>query len=458
LVAATAVAGAFAALFLVNARFLHSLAVGGMTVIAVAFAATVTLLPAMLRLAGHRAVRVEDGTTENTQGGNGWSRWARTVMHRPWICLVAALVVSAISAWPAWRTHAWQVGPGDLPKSEEARTGHDLLTAHFQPGWMGPIVLLLEAGKGRDLWEPATQRMVRGLARELSQHAQVAHVLGWPALLEAAEGAQLSLHRMADVPGAMAAAARRAITPDGKRAIVIVVPRTELESEPALEFVQRLRARSWDHVNFQVKVGGATATVDDFDQEMFRSLRHVMFALIGMTFVLLAVFFRSVAVPLKAIAANLLSVFAAYGFLVLLFQDGLGAAWLGMAPSGGLNSFVVLMLFTILFGLSMDYEIFLLSEIRAKFRTGGDNAQAVAAGLASTAGIITSAAAVMVCLFGSFGFVGMTVTRQFGLGLAFAVAFDATVVRLLIVPATMQLLGKWNWWLPTLPLLRHSTG
>jgi RND superfamily putative drug exporter len=173
-----------------------------------------------------------------------------------------------------------------------------------------------------------------------------------------------------------------------------------------------------------------------------------MLAVVALTFVLLLGFFRSIAVPLKAIAANLLSVFAAYGFLVLVFQDGVGARLLGIAPPGGLNSFVVLMLFTILFGLSMDYEIFLLSRMRAEYQKSGDNRQSVATGLAATAGVITSAAAVMVCLFGSFGFFGLTATRQFGLGLAFAVAFDATVVRLLIVPATMRLLGKWNWWLP----------
>jgi putative drug exporter of the RND superfamily len=173
-----------------------------------------------------------------------------------------------------------------------------------------------------------------------------------------------------------------------------------------------------------------------------------MAAVVLLTFVLLLVHFRSVAVPLKAIVANLLSVFAAYGFLVLLFQDGIGAQLLGITAPGGLNSFVVLMLFTILFGLSMDYEIFLLSRIRDEFRSSRDNTGSVAAGLSGTAGLITSAAAVMVCLFGSFGFFGLTASRQFGLGLAFAVAFDATVIRLLIVPAAMRLLGRWNWWAP----------
>ena len=174
----------------------------------------------------------------------------------------------------------------------------------------------------------------------------------------------------------------------------------------------------------------------------------MMLAVIAVTFVLLFLFLRSVTVPIKAIVANLLSVFAAYGFLVVVFQWGVGASLIGIEPPGGLNAFVVLMLFTILFGLSMDYEIFLLSRMRDEYRRTRDNAASVAAGLSGTAAVITGAAAVMVCLFGSFGFFGLTASREFGLGLAFAVAFDATVVRLLLVPATMRLLGRWNWWAP----------
>src|SRR5205814_390678 len=138
-----------------------------------------------------------------------------------------------------------------------------------------------------------------------------------------------------------------------------------------------------------VSIGGGSALVQDFDAEMAASLRRVIPAVLGLTFVLLLVFFRSIAVPLKALAANLLSVFAAYGFLVLLFQDGHGAALIGITAPGGLNTFVVLMLFTILFGLSMDYEIFLLSQVRDEFRRTGDNTESVARGLAATAGLIT---------------------------------------------------------------------
>ena len=163
-------------------------------------------------------------------------------------------------------------------------------------------------------------------------------------------------------------------------------------------------------------------------------------------------------VPIKAITMNLISVLAAYGFLVYVFQEGVGAGMIGLVPPGGLNSFIVLMLFTILFGLSMDYEVFLLSRIREEYQRTGDNSKSVVSGLSQTGGLITSAALIMVVLFGSFGFTRLTATREFGLGLAFAVALDATVIRVVLVPILMGLLGRANWWFPSALLPRASRG
>jgi RND superfamily putative drug exporter len=162
----------------------------------------------------------------------------------------------------------------------------------------------------------------------------------------------------------------------------------------------------------------------------------------------LLVSFRSVLIPLKAILLNLVSVLASYGFLVYVFQDGRGARWIDLSPPGGLNSFIVLVLFTVLFGLSMDYEVFLLSRVRNVYLATGDNARAVSLGLQQTARPISSAALVMVSIFTSFGFTRLVATRELGLGLAFAVALDATLVRLVLVPALMALLGRFNWWFP----------
>lgn len=451
-VSGLAVAGGFGALLVVNARFLHSLALGGIAVVLIALAATLTLLPALMRIAGERLNRPRPARVDTAPL---WQDWARIVMGRPGLFLLLALALTAACAWPARRSATWNFGPRDLPAGTEARTGYERLATDFAPGWMGPVVLTLESP--RSLWEPAARAAIVEIDQSLAADPRVAHVLGFPRLPADLPAATPP----AALPPPLAAALRSSISEDGRLATVIVVPRHAAEAVESLRLVTELRERNWPAAaaaGIEVRVGGATAMVQDFDAEMLGSFGRVVLVVMTLTALLLFVFFRSIAVPLKAIAANLLSVIAAYGFLVLVFQDGHGAGLLGLTPPGGLNSFVVLMLFTILFGLSMDYEIFLLSEIRTHHRAGAGNTEAVAAGLASTAGVITSAAAVMVCLFGSFSFFGLVATREFGLGLAFAVAFDATVIRLLIVPAAMRLLGEWNWWPASRGRVRRVAG
>ena len=219
-----------------------------------------------------------------------------------------------------------------------------------------------------------------------------------------------------------------------------------------MTLVRELRAEPWkgaSDAGLSVQIGGLGASVQDFNTELFGSLKLVIPIVLAITFIGLVLAFRSIVVPLKAITMNLISVLAAYGFLVYVFQDGIGAGMIGLVPPGGLNSFIVLMLFTILFGLSMDYEVFLLSRIKEEYHRTGDNAKSVVSGLAQTGGLITSAAVIMVVLFGSFGFTRLTATREFGLGLAFAVALDATLIRVILVPVLMGLLGRANWWFPS---------
>jgi RND superfamily putative drug exporter len=229
------------------------------------------------------------------------------------------------------------------------------------------------------------------------------------------------------------------------------------ESQAAAALVRSLRADPLPELagsGLTARITGAAAMLADFDREIFGKMWVVVPAVLLVTFLVLFVHLRSLLIPLKAIALNLLSVLASYGFLILVFQDGHGAQLLGLAPPGGLNAFIVLMLFTILFGLSMDYEVFLLSAIRARYLRSGNSADAVAHGIATTGGTITSAAVIMISLFLSFGFTRLVATREFGLGLAFAVALDATIVRLVLLPALMALCGRANWWLPSLRLHR----
>jgi len=240
--------------------------------------------------------------------------------------------------------------------------------------------------------------------------------------------------------------------PAGDAAVIIAVPRTSPQDSQTQALVHHLRRAVVPPIvkatGAQALVGGETAASVDSSTNFSQRLPYVIGGVVLLSFLLLMCVFRSIAVPVKAAIMNLLSIGAAYGVIVAVFQHG----WLGSVFNIGkrapIDPWIPLMLFTILFGLSMDYEVFLLSRIREEWRRTGDNATAVADGLAATARVITAAAAIMVCVFGSFVLSDMHVLKVFGLGLATAVLIDATVVRLVLVPATMEILGDANWWLP----------
>lgn len=440
IVAGLAVGSGFLALFLVNARVLHSLALGGLLVTLAAVAAAVTLLPVLLQVLGTRInwrARAAGGSAVSGVLQEWGERLARRVSARPWLYLVPCLALLAALATPALRMNSWSVGVTDLPPDIESRQGFEVLERNFAKGWMGPVVLLLESAENGGLWQEESREAMLRINARLRDDERVAHVLGYGRALEALGGTASSLQV---APTALA----DVINAKGTVAVINAIPHFPPESAEMMAWVRELRARGWPEAaaaGITVKVGGASALVHDFDTEMFDSLWRVIPAVLAVTLCALLIFFRSVLIPLKAVAVNLLSVLAAYGFLVLVFQAGAGA-------TGGINSFVVLMLFTILFGLSMDYEVMLMRQIQEHYLRSGDNAAAVAAGLGRSAGVITSAAAIMVCLFGSLLFTQLAATRQFGLGLAFAVALDATLIRLLVIPATMVLLGRANWWYP----------
>jgi RND superfamily putative drug exporter len=451
IVAGLAVGAGFLALFLVNARVLHSLAIGGLLVTFGAVAAAVTLLPVLLHCLENRINWFADAARESALSRvlQKWGeRLAHRVMGRPWLYLVTSLALVAGLAAPALRMNSWSVGVTDLPPGFEAREGYELLDRHFEKGWMGPVVLLLESGPEGDLWQDKSRQAVLETAARLRRDEQVVQIHGYSRVLEALGSAAGVPHVGSPGPDTTLGGV---INANGTVAVLNVIPRYPPESREMMEFVRELRARQWtaaEYAGITVKVGGTSALIHDFDTEMFASLWRVIPAVLAVSFFALLFFFRSILIPLKAVAVNLLSVFAAYGFLVFVFQDGIGPGVVAVGSTGGLNSFVVLMLFTILFGLSMDYEVVLLRQIQEHYRRTGDNATSVASGLGLSAGVITSAAAIMVCLFGSLLFAELAATRQFGLGMAFAVALDASLVRLLIIPATMVLLGRANWWYP----------
>ena len=452
------VAVGFLALFLVNAPFLHTIALGGVFVVAGAVAASLTLLPALLVVLGRALMWPRRSAPAAAHGFTAepaphvsrfWSAWTRGVMGRPWISLALAAIVLAFLIAPVRQMKSWNVGAAHLPASDEARLGYETLGAHFPRGFMSPIVVLIEAPPGHSLLEPRYRQPILALADSLGSDPRSGMVLGLHQIVRFL-GA-MPLANPAALPEQLKTAVHRVVSEDGRVGFLALMTPGPPEDRATMAYVRDLRAKPWPMLRdagLSVQWGGFAAVLVDFDRELFGRLPWVVVAVVLTTFIVLAILFKSIVLPLKATLLNTVSVLAAYGFLVLVFQQGHGAKLIGLDPPGGLNAFVVVMLFTILFGLSMDYEVFLLSRVREEFQASGDNTRAVALGIGGTAGIITSAALIMISIFASFGFTRLVPTREFGLGLAFAVALDATLIRVVLVPALMAISGRWNWWWP----------
>jgi RND superfamily putative drug exporter len=388
--------------------------------VAVMVAIALTLLPALLGFAGHRidAIRLPGMRAGAGLAGREslWHRWGRQVSAHPWRYLAAGVAVLGLLAAPVLSMRLGMTDNGAGPTSQTTRRAYDLVADGFGPGFNGPLVLAVEL-------DGATA--------------------GDLAPLTAA---------VADDPGVQAVAPLRPNT-EGTAAVLQVIPTTAPQHEGTTELVHRLRDRVIPEAlagtpGAEVHVGGQTAVFIDMSDQVSSRLPWFVGAVIGLSVLLLMVVFRSIAVPLKAAAMNLLSIGAAYGVIVAVFQWGWLKGLFGVSETVPIVSFMPMMLFAVLFGLSMDYEVFLLSRVREEYVQHGDNDAAVVEGIAATARVITSAALIMISVFGAFVLGDDPVVKMFGLGLATAVLIDATVVRIVLVPATMRLLGERNWWLP----------
>jgi RND superfamily putative drug exporter len=405
-------------LLLMRLSFLQGLALGTSTAVLVAVAAAVTLLPALLGVAGRRIDRFSvhhrrrRAQTRETPA----HRWARGVQRRPVVAAIGGTAVLLALAAPVASMRLAVADAGNDPAGTTTRQAYDWLADGFGAGVNGPLNLVLETP-------------------DASAAAAV------PGVLDA----------VASTPGVVL------VTPpvsssSGAIAVALAFPADSPQSERTEDLVHTLRndvlpAASEDS-GIVAHVGGQTASGVDFAQVLSSRLPWFIGAVLLLSFVLLLVVFRSVLVPLKAVVMNLLSIAAAYGVMVAVFQWGWLGSVFGVAGGAPIEPWAPMMLFAIVFGLSMDYEVFLLSSVKEEFDRTGDNSRAVVEGLASTARVITAAAAIMVCVFGSFVVADDRPIKLIGLGLAVAVLIDATLVRMVLVPATMELLGRANWWMP----------
>ncbi|NUT28473.1 MAG: MMPL family transporter [Streptomyces sp.] len=393
--------------------------------------ASVTLLPAFLGAAGPRlgrAGRIVRALQTRKLGrlarrrdpaagaahAAGWRRWIGHVSRHPVPYAVGAAGLLLTATLPVLGLRVGLPDDGSLPQSRTERRAYDLVAEGFGPGTNGPLVIAADG-------------------------------TGDPGVLDRLVGA------VAADPG-IASVAPTHIDRATGIATLVVFPTTSPQDKATADTIARLRSdvlpTAIGHGPARAHVGGAAASLSDVGRRTSQRLPVFVAAVLAMSFLLLMLVFRSVVVPLKAVLLNLLSIGAAYGIMVAVFQWGWGGALIGLEATVPIVSFIPMFLFAILFGLSMDYEVFLLSRVREEYLRTGDNGTAIVEGVSRTARIITSAALIMVAVFLSFAVANDPSTKMFGLGLATAIFIDATVVRMVLVPATMTLLGRTNWWLP----------
>ncbi len=376
--------------------------IGGFLLALVFFAVSFAIKPLRKQLP-HRVERAKEKRF--------WYRWSRTIQHRPWPFAIGTVVLLLLLTVPLLSIRLGFGDNGNYPADTTVRKAYDLLAEGFGPGTNGPLLIVVQGDTATD---PA------------------------------------ALGQFVDAVGATpdVAAAFPAGAPQENFALITVFPKSAPQDAATTDLVHELRDNVIPQSGVDAKVGGLTAGSVDFATYIGQRMPILIGVVLLLSFLLLMAVFRSVLVPLKAVIMNLLSVGAAYGILVAIFQWGWGMGLIGVDKAGPIEAWVPMFLFAIVFGLSMDYEVFLLSRIKEEYDRTKENATAVADGLAATARVITAAALIMFCVFAAFALGDNRQLKLFGLGLAIAVLVDATLVRMVLVPSTMELLGDKNWWIP----------
>jgi RND superfamily putative drug exporter len=422
-----AVALGLALLMAMPLPFMRMMGVAGFLIPMVSIAAAVTLQPALLSLYGRRGVarrRILPGEPVDPERGL-WARLARAIMARPWPFLLSGTAVLVAAAIPALSLELTPGSTSGIPRTPQAVRGLDVLREAAGPGAVSPTVVLVTAREGT-VRDPEVEAALGRLVEALRADPEVAFV---------ATGG-----------------GGRYVDGSGRHRQVIVAGRSEYGFPEAQAFVKRLRGELVPAAGFpdtvEVIAGGGPPQGVDFIDSAYTYFPWLVAAVLALSYVLLLRAFRSLLLPLKAVLLNLLSVAASYGLLVVVFEWGVGEDLVGLYRFDQVEAWIPIFLFAVLFGLSMDYEVFLVSRMREAWDAGADNVTAVAHGLERTGRIVTAAAIIMCAAFSGFVAGRIVGLQQFGLGLAVAIFVDATIVRSILVPSLMAVLGRWNWWLP----------
>ncbi|CAM5723154.1 MMPL family transporter [Streptomyces fumanus] len=403
-------------------EFLTGVAIATTTVVVLTMAASVTFMPALLGWCGPRVLSrrerrqlAAEGSGEEEPRGLA-VRWAAFVQRRPGGLLTAAVVFLAVLTVPFFSLRLGISDQGNRPESNTTRQAYDMLADGFGPGFNGPLQLVAEVDGEGDA------AALRRLADTVRNDPDVASVVALPA------------------------------RPGARTAVVQAIPKTAPQDEATSDLISRLRDTTIPAAErgttMRVYVGGQTATFDDFATVMLGKLPWFVLIVVALGFLLLLVAFRSLVIPLTAAVMNLLAAAASFGVLVALFQWGWLSGPLGVGGAGPVEAFLPTVMLAVLFGLSMDYQVFLVSRMHEEWVSSHDNRKAVTVGLTNTSRVINAAALIMICVFSAFVFRDERIISEFGVGLAAAVALDAFVIRTMLVPAVMRVLGTANWWLP----------
>ena len=422
IIAGSTVVIAVLGLILTGLSYMYGVAISTGLAVLTVMLASITLLPALLSYLGPKVDRLRipllgRALRTQTNGASPAARWSRMVQRRPWPFAIASLVLLLTLAAPALGMRLGFPDAGNDPPDTMTRQAYDLNTEGFGPGSNGPVVVAATFD------DPSDKGVITQLANDIRSDHDVAFV---------------------QPPR---------FNQDGDAGIITVIPKSSPQDQETEDLVHRLRDNAVPGAvggrPVDVKIGGVTAALED--QSTFMTGRMPLFiaGVVGLSFLLLLVAFHSPLISLKAAIMNLLSVSAAYGVMTLAANGGGFSSLIGIDHEVPIAPFMPVMMFAILFGLSMDYEVFLISRIREEYLKDGNTSRAVSDGLAKTARVITAAAAIMVVVFLAFLAAQDVFLKLFGIGLAAAIFLDATVVRMILVPAVMQLLGKWNWWIPS---------
>ena len=427
---------------------LRSIGIGGAVVVFIAVLAAITLVPACLAVLGTRIDFLRIWRPQLSRGYD-WQRVARAVMRRPFPIFVIVSALLIAMGIPFLHVRISAPDASVLPPDSPSRQAYDLLRREFGEGSVAPLFLAIEFP--RSALHSQSIAEMHALARSLEYDERVARVDGIVSIDPriTLEEYQLLYSDEARIPDPYAAAYALTFT-NGNVAIISVEPRSASSSEEARDLVYAIREYR-DAANLDALVGGGAAGLTDFVDRLYTDFPRAVVIILIATYVVLMILFRSVVLPLKAVVMNVMSLTASFGVLVLVFQDGWLAGFLGFEPLGFIEATLPIVLFALLFGLSMDYEVFLLTRIMEARETGMNDVDAVALGLARSGRVITSAALVVIVVSLAFVSADIVLVKAIGLGGAIAVFVDATIIRSLLVPSTMRLLGRWNWWAPSLP-------